>query len=72
MKAQLMVKCFELRFKNTNELIWSSISEGAIRKEWLRMKEDGDDMSNVVANQTFIAQAEWNNAINNAFTALVK
>ena len=59
----LMVKVYELRFKNTNELIVSSISENATRKEWINMKADGEDMSNVYGAENFIPQAEWNNAM---------
>ena len=61
--TEKMTKLFELRFKNTNELIVASISEIAIRKEWLSLKEDGEDMENIIANQTFISEKEWNNSM---------
>jgi hypothetical protein len=69
MKTQknfLMEKLFELRYKDTNELIIASISETAVRKEWLRMKEDGEDMTNVIGTENFIRTKEWNEIMTQA------
>ena len=67
----LNVKLYELRFKSTNELIVASISENAVRKEWISMREEGDDMSNVIANQTFVSVEEWNNSMNEVLNAAI-
>lgn len=67
MKTQnLMTKVYELRYVDTNQLIVCSISEEASRKEWIKMKKDGEDMSNVFGAENFIPVSEWNNAMINA------
>lgn len=58
-----MVKIFELRYKDSNELIVASISENATRKEFISMKEDGEDMSNIIGCENFMSIDEWNAAM---------
>lgn len=65
----LMTKVYELRYVDTNELISSSISEEASRIEWIKMKKDGEDMTNVRGCENFMPVAEWNNAMLNAAKA---
>ena len=58
-----MVKIYELRYKDSNELIVASISENATRKEWLWLKDNDEDMSNIIGCENFIPVDEWNKAM---------
>ena len=58
-----MVKIYELRYKDSNELIVASISENATRKEWLWLKDNDEDMSNIIGCENFISVDEWNKAM---------
>ena len=58
-----MIKVYELRFKDTNELIVSSIEERVTRSEFVNMKQDGEDMTNVYGCENFIPVSEWNNTM---------
>ena len=53
-----MQKIYELRNKETNELIAYGTSELSMRKEFSKMEEDGEDMSNVIACENFMKQSE--------------
>jgi hypothetical protein len=68
----LNVKLYQLIDTTTNEVIVESISENVVRREWISLKEDGEDMSLIKANQTFISIEEWNKVINGAIDAIKK
>lgn len=65
--SNLTTKIYELRYKSNNELIVSSISEMAVRKKYVRMKEDGEDMNNVYGCENFMPVKEWNQTMLSAF-----
>jgi hypothetical protein len=58
-----MVKVFELRYKDSNDLIIASIKEDVVRKEFIDMKKGGEDMSNIFGCENFMKIEEWNNAM---------
>ena len=58
-----MVKSYELRFKSTNEVLAITISESAIRKEYLSAKDNGADISDMYVQENFISIIEWNEAM---------
>ncbi len=61
-----MVKLYELREKVSNEIVASSISEMAIRKEYIKMKEEeGEGCAYVTEN--FISVQEWNGVMKSGF-----
>ena len=62
-----MVKSYELRFRSTNEVIAITISEGAIRKEYLLAKDSGEDISDMYVQENFISIIEWNEAMKSGF-----
>ena len=57
------VKCFELRYKDTNEIISVSLSEQTIRKEAINYKEDIGNMNDIYVAENFMKIEEWNNAM---------
>lgn len=61
--SNLMTKVYELRYKSNDELIISSIEENAVRKEYIKMKQDGENMEDVYGCENFMPVKEWNEAM---------
>jgi hypothetical protein len=58
-----MVKSYELRIKETNEVLAICISEVTIRKEGISYVENGGTWDEIYVQENFIPISEWNNAM---------
>lgn len=67
MKSIQMIKVYELRVKETNEVLAITTTSGNARKEALN---SGYEMDEIYVQENFMPQEEWNNAMINAINAI--